>query len=78
MSRAVNVTATTNDVETLCARHSIAISTLEALPAGGARVVLVTMADAEALRARMKGKLIQGPVNRSGLYMARPPVAPIR
>jgi hypothetical protein len=38
----------------------------------------VTMADADALRTHMKGKLIAGRVTRSGLYMARPPLAPFR
>lgn len=78
MSRAINVTAAPDAVEAMCARHAIAISTLEALPSGGARVVLVTMADADALRGRMKDKIITGPVVRSGLYKARPPLAPTR
>jgi hypothetical protein len=78
MSRAVNVSATPDAVEAICTRHMIAISTLEALPSGGARVVLVTMADADALRSRMMDRIITGPVVRSGLYKARPPLAPTR
>ncbi|MDF0541991.1 hypothetical protein PX699_06535 [Sphingobium sp. H39-3-25] len=78
MSRAVNVDATPAAVEALCAKHDISISTLEALPSGGARVVLRTMIDADAFRSRMGNKVLTGAVVRSGLYLARPPMAPHR
>lgn len=71
MSRAVNLTATPEAVKALCLRHNANISTLEALPAGGCRVVLVTMADADMIRLKMKDKIISGTVVRSGQFHAR-------
>lgn len=78
MNRAVNVSADTNAVTALCKSKSLAISTLEALPQGGSRVVFVTMVAADAFRGHMSGKLLTGREPRSGLYMARPPRAPHR
>ncbi len=78
MSRVVNIDAATDVVQTLCAKHAIAISTIEPLESGGARVVLANMAGADDLRSRMKTKVLNGPVIRSGLYLAQPPRAPHR
>ncbi|MDO7833632.1 hypothetical protein Q4610_01105 [Sphingobium sp. HBC34] len=73
MSRAINVTASVADVTALCARHTIAISTIEALPAGGTRVVLLNPIGAERMRELMKTKIITKPVARSSAYIARQP-----
>jgi len=71
MSRAVNVTIDPQATQALCDRHSIPISTIEGLPAGGTRVVLITMAAADTLRGLLRGKIINGPVVRSGLHLGR-------
>ncbi len=71
LSRAVNVTATPQAVTALCEQHQIGISTIEPLPQGGTRVVLNTADQAENFRRRMKGKLIDGPVVRSSMHVAR-------
>ena len=73
MSRAVNVNAKTVEVETLCDRHAIRISTMEELLSGGTRVVLVNADGAAALRKHMKTKLIEGQVKRSPFHVARHP-----
>lgn len=74
MSRVVNLKVSVQAVTTLCTQQSIGISTIEPLDSGGSRVVLRTADDAEMLRRKMKGKTIDGPVVRSGLYMARQPL----
>jgi hypothetical protein len=71
MSRAVIVAATGQAVSDLCEKHSIPISTIEPLPAGGTRVVLNNSIDAKKVRDSFKGKVIEGPVTRSPLYACR-------
>ncbi|MDX3898918.1 MAG: hypothetical protein QHC40_00120 [Sphingobium sp.] len=73
MSRAVNTAEAPEKVRALCDKHGIAISVLEPLPSGGTRVVLVTPDGAAAFRMKGKDKLLDGPVARSGLYLARRP-----
>lgn len=73
MSRAININAPIDDVTALCTRHSIAISTIEALQSGGTRVVLVNPDGAAQLRDLMKTKIITTPVVRSSMHMARQP-----
>lgn len=70
-SRAVNVDAALQVVAALCEQHSISISTIEPLQSGGTRVVLNTSGEADEVRRRMKSKLIEGPVMRSSLHVAR-------
>jgi hypothetical protein len=78
MSRAINVSVAPDVVQALCTRHKVSISTLEALPAGGSRVVLVTTDGADVVRLKMKDKILSGTVVRSGQFHARAPMAPHR
>ncbi|AUW60320.1 hypothetical protein C1T17_14105 [Sphingobium sp. SCG-1] len=71
MSRAINLSADTDTVTTLCGKHDIRISSIEPLESGGTRVVLLTADGADDVRRRMKNQVLEGPVVRSGLYMAR-------
>ena len=73
MSRAINLDASLDDVKALCARHAVAISTIEALTSGGTRVVLLNPDGAERIRGLMKARIITTPVARSSMYMARQP-----
>jgi hypothetical protein len=73
MSRALNVTSLVTEVEALCKRHAIDISTIEALPAGGTRVVLLNPQGADRMRELLKNKMITAPVVRSSLHLARQP-----
>lgn len=59
----------------MCVKHGIDISVIEPLQSGGTRVVLRTSDGAADLRRRMGKQLLDGPVVRSGLYMARPPLS---
>lgn len=78
MSRAINLKAEPADVQALCTRHALAISTIEALPAGGTRVVMLNPDGAERVRALMQNKLILTPVVRSSVYLARQPRSAVR
>jgi hypothetical protein len=74
MSRAINLNAPLDDVTALCARHAIAISTIEPLSSGGTRVVLINPDGADRIRTLMKTKIITTPVVRSPMHMARQPL----
>lgn len=78
MSRAINIDAVESEVEALCQRHSLAISTIEPLTSGGTRVVMLNPDGADRMRALMKGKLITSPVVRSSLHLARQPRSSLR
>ncbi len=73
MSRAVVLSAKEDEVSALCAKLGLSVSTLEALPDGGCRVVLVTLREADVVRLKMKGRLVTVPVARSGQFHARRP-----
>ncbi|MCI4589705.1 hypothetical protein MOK15_06325 [Sphingobium sp. BYY-5] len=74
MSRAINLDASQDDVKALCARHAIAISTIETLTSGGTRVVLLNPDGADRIRTLMKTKIITTKVVRSPMHMARQPL----
>jgi hypothetical protein len=74
LSRAINLDAPVQSVEAMCAKHDILISAIEPLQSGGTRVVLKTSVGADDLRRRMGKQIMNGPIVRSGLYMARPPL----
>jgi hypothetical protein len=71
MSRVVNLNETAQVITALCEKFSLGVSTMEPLPAGGTRVVTNTADGAIDLRKRMKNKVMDGVVVRSGLYAAR-------
>lgn len=54
-----------NDVETMCAKAKIAISTLEPLPKGGTRLVCVTSEDADQARTTFRKFIMPGRQTRS-------------
>jgi hypothetical protein len=74
VSRVLHLGATVQVVTALCTQHALGISSIEPLASGGTRLVLNNADDAENLRRRMKGQLIDGPVVRSSLYLARQPI----
>ena len=51
-------------VKAMCIKEDFAVSSMERLPSGGTRVVLVTLDGADALRRALKGKVIDGAVER--------------
>ncbi len=66
------------DVQALCTKHALAISTIEALTSGGARVVMLNPDGADRMRDLMKTRLIESPVVRSSLHLARQPRSVLR
>jgi hypothetical protein len=74
MSRAMNLSVGVDAAINLCKRHGIGISTIEPLDSGGTRIVLMTNEGAHNLHLLAKGQVIDGPVVRSGVYQARPPI----
>lgn len=73
MTRAVSVNATVPALQALCKTESIRISTIEPLPSGGSRVVLLDPRDADRIRSLMRTKLITGAVVRSPEHLSRQP-----
>ena len=67
MSRALNVNATQTEVTAMCAKHKATISAIEALPAGGTRVVMMNMDDAAVIAKAFKTKVMTGVVRRTPL-----------
>ena len=71
MSRVIHLNENAQVITALCEKFSLGISTIEPLPSGGTRVVTTTSDNAVDLRKRMKDKIIDGTVTRSGIYAAR-------
>jgi hypothetical protein len=67
MSRAMNVNATPAEVSAMCAKHKTTISAIEALPAGGTRVVMMNADDAAVIARAFKTKLLATDAKRTPL-----------
>lgn len=65
MTRAINVTASEDDVMTRCAEHGVSVSSIETLASGGTRVVLNTGEAAAAMRRIFRKELLTGEVKRT-------------
>lgn len=65
MSRAMNVTATKDEVTAMCAKHGARVTAIETLYSGGTRVVLSNIDEATIIRKAYNSQLIKGPVKRS-------------
>ena len=72
MSRAMNSDLPEAQVAAMCKAAGARISDIETLPSGGTHLVCVTSEDAEEMRSRLKGHLIEGRVKRFAFYHARP------
>ena len=64
MSRALNLSMTTAQVDRHCRQNGIAISVLEPLPDGGVRLVCMSNYGAAQIRSKLKGHIIEGDVRR--------------
>lgn len=67
MSRALNVDATTTEVSAMCLKHKATISAIEALPAGGTRVVMMNADDAAVITRAFKKRVLGADVRRTPL-----------
>jgi hypothetical protein len=65
MSRAVLINAATADVAAMCAKHNVAISTIEPLHSGGTRVVLLNGHDAAVIAKAYAKRILTGDVVRT-------------
>ena len=70
MSRAMFIQKDQDDVEKICAKAKIAISTLETLPAGGTRLVCLTSADADEARTAFGKSVMAGRQQRSPMSIS--------
>lgn len=72
MSRAMNIGLPEAKIAAMCKQHGVRVSDIETLPSGGTHLVCVTSEDAEDMRQRLKGHIIEGRVKRFPFYHARP------
>ena len=72
MSRVLLLDMSTQAATDECHRLEIGISALEALPAGGIRLVTMSNWGAEQLRIKLKSKLLKGDVLRARHRPTRP------
>ena len=72
MSRVVLLDMSTRAATDECHKLEIGVSALEALPAGGVRLVTMSMEGAERLRTKLKSKLLKGDVVRARHRPTRP------
>ena len=72
MSRALNLSMTIAQVDRHCRENGIAISALEALPDGGARLVCMSNYGAAQIRLKLKPHIIEGHVRRERFRPAKP------
>lgn len=64
MSRVLFLAMEESEIIARCESEAVGISTMESLPAGGTRLVCMSMSGAETLRSKLKSKLIKGEVAR--------------
>ncbi len=74
MSRAIHLDMNENQAREQCDTRHIGVSSIEALPDGGVRLVCMSAEGAAMIRRRCKSALIKGPVRRKAHGMARSPI----
>ena len=72
MSGALNLALTEAEVVEHCRTHEISISTIEALPAGGVRLVCSSNDGAARVHAKFARKIMTGDVQRTNWRRALP------
>ena len=72
MSRELFVTLDQGEVEKRCLAEKVGISAIERLPAGGVRLVTMSVDGAEQMFRKLKPYLIKGPVVRQKHRPTRP------
>ena len=72
MSREMYVTMDEGAVADACLKLDVGVSAIERLPQGGVRLVCMSSAGAEAMRAKLKRHLISGEVVRERIRPTRP------
>ena len=72
MSRVLNLSMTERETLDYCHGRSVGVSAIEALPAGGVRLVCMSVEGADKARKALKAKLIKGDVTRARHRPTRP------
>ncbi len=72
MSRVLFVSLDEGEVVARCLAQNVGISSIERLPAGGTRLVCMSVDGAEAMKRKLKSKLISGIVERQGYRPTSP------
>lgn len=72
MSRALNLSLTMAQVDRHCRENGIAISALEALPDGGARLVCMSNYGAAQIRLKLKAHVLEENVRRQRFRPVKP------
>ena len=72
MSRALNLSLTMAQVDQHCRQNGVAISALEALPDGGARLVCMSNYGAAQIRSKLKAHIIRDDARRERFRPLRP------
>lgn len=72
MSREILVAMSEKDVVAKCQAAKIGVSVIERIPAGGVRLVCMSVSGAEKMRKTFKAHIMQGKVIREKLRPDRP------
>lgn len=72
MSRALNLSMTLAQVDRHCRQHGVAISVLEALPDGGARLVCMSNYGAAQIRSKLKAHIMSDDARRERFRPVKP------
>ena len=64
MSRAINLSMGEGDVIARCLTERVGVSAIEPLPAGGVRLVCMSVEGADQIRRKLKSHIIKGDVKR--------------
>lgn len=72
MSRAILLDMSEGAVAARCQTEKVGISAIEGLPAGGVRLVCMSVDGAEHIRRKLKSHLIKGDVVRAAYRPKRP------
>jgi hypothetical protein len=72
MSRALNLSMTIAQVDRHCRENGVAISALEELPGGGARLVCMSSYGAAQIRSKLKAHIMRDDVQRQRFRPLKP------
>lgn len=59
MSRALQLAMSESEASDMCAKQKVSVSTIEALPGGGVRLVCNSASGAEIVRKKAKSKIMR-------------------
>jgi hypothetical protein len=72
MSRVILLSMNAEDAVTKCRAAKVGVSAVEAIPAGGVRLVCMSSDGAETMRKKLKSHVIHGDVVRERIRPVKP------